>query len=64
MIVEQISYELDWKAFKRGTSFFVPCLGGRKTKNEVRAYFARHKIDVVTKLVIENGIKGLRVWRM
>lgn len=64
MIVEKISYELDWKAFKRGTSFFVPCLGGRKTKNEVKAYFANHNINTVSKLVIENGIKGLRVWRM
>jgi len=64
MIVEQISYELDWKAFKRGTSFFVPCLDGRKVKRETKAYFAKHNIATVSKIVIENGIKGLRVWRM
>lgn len=64
MVVEKVSYDLDWRAFKRGTSFFVPCLDGPAVRQQVSAYFSRYRVPILSRIVIENGIRGLRVWRM
>lgn len=65
MLVEKISYDVNWKGFKRGSSIFIPCLDPKNAlKNEVLPFFKRTKMRVVTKVVIEEGVKGLRIWRI
>lgn len=64
MQVEGVSYDVNWRAFKRGTSIFIPCLDARKAKWKIRAVTNRLKLSVVTKVVIEEGIKGVRVWKV
>lgn len=64
MLVEKVSYNVNWKNFRRGTSFFIPCLDPRRAKKEILVVLKRLKYKVVTKAVIEDGIKGLRVWRI
>jgi hypothetical protein len=64
MQVEKVSYDINWKAFKRGTSFFIPCLDPPRARKEILATTKRLKIKVITKVVIVEGIKGLRVWRV
>lgn len=64
MQVEKVSYNVNWKGFRRGTSFFIPCLDPRRARREIIVVTKRLKYKVVTKAVIEDGIKGLRVWRI
>jgi hypothetical protein len=64
MLVEKVSYNINWKAFKKGTSFFIPCLDCPKAKKEILGTTKRLKMEVLTKVVIEEGIRGLRVWRL
>ena len=64
MVIEKIPYQINWAKFKRGTSFFVPCIDDKAAKAEIAATMKRLRIDYVTKLVVEEGIKGLRIWRM
>lgn len=64
MKVEGVLYELDWVAFKKGTSVFFPCLDGKRAKEEVSPVFKRLGVPVVMKVVIEEGVRGLRVWRV
>jgi hypothetical protein len=64
MRVEKVSYQIDWRKFKRGTSFFIPCLNPKESKQEILRTTNRLKIPVLTKVVIEEGIRGLRVWRV
>jgi hypothetical protein len=64
MKIEGVSYDINWKAFKRGTSIFIPCLDPPRAKEKVRAILRRLRIKVVMKLVIEENIRGLRIWRM
>lgn len=64
MKVETVSYQINWAKFHKGYSFFVPCIDHRAAEEEVKRVTRRLKIDTVTKLVIEDGIKGLRVWRV
>jgi hypothetical protein len=63
MKIETVSYQINWQKFKRGSSFFVPCIDIKAAKAEVARVTRRLKIPVVMKVVIEEGVKGLRVWR-
>lgn len=65
MQVEKVKYEVNWKGFKRGYSIFIPCLDPKKAlKVEVAPFFKRVKMKVLTKVVIEEGVRGLRIWRL
>jgi hypothetical protein len=64
MKIETVSYQIDWSKFRRGYSFFVPCIDEKAARKEIAAVSKRLKMEVITKIVIEAGIKGLRVWRV
>ena len=64
MKIETVTYGINWKNFKRGHSFFVPCINPRMAKAEINRVTRRLGFNTVTKVVIEEGIQGLRVWRV
>jgi hypothetical protein len=64
MIGEGISYEVDWRKFRRGASFFIPCLDTVAAKDAVTATLYRIRIKAEIQVAIESGIRGLRVWRL
>lgn len=64
MLVEKVSYQINWKKFKKGCSFFIPCLNPSAAKKEILVTTDRLRYKILTKVVIEEGIKGLRVWRI
>ena len=63
MRINDLDYNINWRKFKKGTSFFVPCLKLQESKTTVWAVTKRLGFKVAIKVVIEDGIKGLRVWR-
>lgn len=63
MILEGVKYEINWRAFRKGTSMFFPCLDTDKALATVQGVCKRMRIKVLIKIVIVDGIKGLRVWR-
>lgn len=64
MLVEKVSYKIDWRKFKKNTSFFIPCLNSKEARQEILRTTNRLKMKVLMKVVIEEGIRGLRVWRL
>ena len=64
MQMEGINYDIKWGAFERGTSLFFPCLDIEQAKEKVIATTKRIKAKVFIRVVIEDGIRGLRIWRM
>lgn len=64
MKVEGVSYDVDWSKFRKGRSIFVPCLNCSRVKKELHAMFYRLKLRVLAKVVIEDGVRGLRIWRL
>ena len=64
MLVEGVSYNVNWQKFKRGRSITIPCLDSTKAKLEILQVTKRLKMQVLTKVVIEDGIQCLRVWRL
>lgn len=63
MKIETVTYQLDWSKFHRGFSFFVPCIDHKAARAEINRIANRLGIKVLTQVTIEEGIKGLRVWR-
>ena len=64
MKIETVSYQINWRNFRRGTSFFVPCIDVAAARAEIARVTKRLKIEVVTKVLVVDGVKGLRVWRV
>jgi hypothetical protein len=64
MKIETVSYQIDWSKFRRGYSFFVPCIDQEEARKALAKTMKRLKMSVVTRVVVEEGIKGLRVWRV
>ena len=63
MRVDGVTYELDWREFTIGSSFFIPCVGVTAGKHLIERKMARLGYAVIVKIVIEDDVKGLRVWR-
>jgi hypothetical protein len=59
-----VSYQIEWKKFRKGYSFFVPCIDEKAAREELNRVAKRLKFEIVTKVVLLDGIKGLRVWRV
>jgi len=64
MRIAGLAYQINWKAFKRGTSFFIPCLDTAEATEEVMSITTRLRYDVVVRDVIEEGVRGVRTWRV
>ena len=63
MQIEGVTYDVDWPKFKKGTSVFFPCLDQERAEAQLMVVLNRLRIKVLVKPVIEEGIRGLRVWR-
>jgi len=59
-----VSYQINWRKFRKGYSFFVPCIDERAARKEVERVTRRLGIEIATKVVVQEGIKGLRVWHV
>ena len=55
---------IEWDKFHPGTSMFIPCLDRRAMERFITREVVRHHLSVVCKQVVENGVYGLRVWRV
>jgi hypothetical protein len=64
MQVEGVTYLVNWRGFRKGTSVFFPCLDYKRAKPQVLEVTDRLRLKVLVKPVIEDGIRGLRVWRV
>jgi hypothetical protein len=62
MQVQGVSYDINWKAFKRGASIFLPCLDSKRARAQVLVVTKRLRIKILIKIVVEDGIRGLRIW--
>ena len=64
MQIETVNYLINWRSFHKGYSFFVPCIDHAAAREEMSKVSKRLKFDFVSKVVIEEGVKGLRIWRV
>ncbi len=62
--IHGIEFDIDWSKFKPSSSFFIPCLNIKEGKRVLRIACKERKYKVRIKTVVENKIRGLRVWRL
>ena len=62
MKIESVHYQIDWSKFRRGYSFFVPCIDHKMAKRNIETIAKRLQMTVLTRVEINDGVKGLRVW--
>jgi len=64
MRVDGVNYAIDWGRFKVGCSFFLPCIHAEEGRKQIRRGVKRFRFKIAIRLVIEEGVRGLRVWRV
>jgi hypothetical protein len=64
MKIDGVTYQLDWEKFSVGSSFFIPCLNDVEARDRIQRKMDRLGYTTIIKLVIEDEIRGLRVWRV
>lgn len=64
MLIHGLSFRVNWKNFVIGSSFFIPCLDTEEALTQVKRTTKRLGYKIKTQVVVEKGIRGLRVWRI
>lgn len=64
MRIESVAYSIDWRKMHKGYSVFVPCINHRRAKAAFNDVADRLGMQFVYKVVVVDGVKGLRVWRV
>lgn len=64
MLIHGLSFRVNWKNFVIGSSFFIPCLDTEEALAQVKRTTKRLGYKIKTQVVVEKGIRGLRVWRI
>lgn len=64
MITNGVDYQIDWEEFIPGCSFFIPAIDTKAAIAAVKLESKRLEFDFIHKVVVEDGVKGLRIWRL
>jgi hypothetical protein len=59
-----LEYQIDWQAFVPGTSIFIPAIDTKAAIQAFKKESVRLEFEYVHKVVIEEGVRGIRVWRL
>ena len=59
-----VDYQIVWPEFKPGSSIFIPAIDIKSTLDDIKKESKRLEFQFVHKVVVEDGIKGIRVWRL
>ena len=61
---EGIPVVIEWHAMNLGASFFIPALNTEPLIEQILSEAKQRKFKLVHKEVVENGLIGLRFWRI
>ena len=64
MLTNGTDYQIDWPNFKPGTSIFIPAVDIDSALLAIKKESERLEFKYVHKVVIENRVQGVRVWRL
>lgn len=64
MLTNGTDYQIDWPRFKPGSSIFIPAIDTKAAIDAIKRESKRLEFEYALKVVIEDGIKGVRVWRL
>ena len=62
--IEGIQVQIEWHKFRLGSSFFLPCINHDRMIWAITQRAQSRGFKVKTLAHIENGMWGIRVWRI
>lgn len=63
MELEGVEYDVNWDAFTPGKSIFLPCLNCVQARKKMAKFLRKLGFSTADKISIEDGVRGLRIWR-
>jgi hypothetical protein len=64
VLTNGVDYQIIWSEFKPGSSMFIPAIDTKAAIAALTRESSRLEFEFVHKIVVEDGIKGIRVWRL
>jgi hypothetical protein len=64
MLTNGTDYQILWSEFKPGSSIFLPAIDTDAAVAAITKESERLEFEFVHKVVIEDNVKGIRVWRL
>ena len=64
MLTNGVDYQILWAEFQPGTSIFLPAIDTKAAIAAITKESERLEFQFVHKIVVEDGVKGIRVWRL
>jgi|TARA_R110000803_G_scaffold192241_3_gene255014 hypothetical protein len=64
MLTNGTDYQIDWPSFQPGTSIFIPAVDTKAALAAIKKESTRLEFEFVHKVVIEDDVQGIRVWRL
>ena len=64
MFTNGVDYQILWSEFKPGSSIFLPAVDTKAAIAAITKESERLEFQFIHKIVVEDGIKGIRVWRL
>lgn len=64
MLTNGVDYQIKWPEFTPGTSIFIPAVDTKAAIAAIKRESSRLEFEFVHKIVVEDGIIGIRVWRL
>ena len=62
--IHGIPFDIEWSAFVPHSSFFIPCLDTKTAKKTLFEECGKRNCYVRIRITIEEGVRGVRVWRL
>ena len=64
MLTNGVDYQILWSEFKPGSSIFIPAINTDAALAAITKESERLEFQFVHKVVVENDVQGIRVWRL
>lgn len=64
MLTNGVDYQIMWPDYKPGTSIFIPAIDVKAAIKALKKESERLEFEFAHKIVVENGVKGVRAWRL
>jgi hypothetical protein len=64
VLTNGVDYQILWPEFKPGSSIFIPSIDTDAASAAIERESKRLEFEYVLKVVVEDGVKGIRVWRL
>ena len=64
VLTNGVDYQIKWTEFKPGSSMFTPAIDLTSALAAIKRESHRLEFEFTHKIVVEDGIQGIRVWRL